>query len=196
MAWLDNTQGLIEPEEGRQLAHLAARVHPATAIVEVGSHTGLSSCWLAAGSRSGYGVQVFCVDPWGAPRPGSKDDPWELGPEGVLERFRDNIAGVTQWTERESYWDLVTPLRTTSVAASSIWLKSIGLLFVDAIHEEDAVLADWAAWKRHVAPGSWVAFHDYGDSYPGCKRAIEKIAVSEDWRDISVTGSLWTARRP
>lgn len=194
MQWLDNTQGLIEPDEGRRLAELASHVHPSTAIVEVGSHTGLSSCWLAAGSRVGYGVQVFCIDPWGDPRPGSLDDPWGLGAEGVLNRFKDNVAGVTQEVDRESYWDLVTPLRMASIDAAWIWVKPVGLLFVDAIHEEDAVLEDWAVWKAHLAPGSWAAFHDFGPSYPGCKRAIEKIAVSEDWSDVSVIGSLWSAR--
>lgn len=196
MAWLDNTQGLIEPDEGRRLAELAAHVHPNTAIVELGSHTGLSSCWLAAGSRAGHGAPVFCIDPWGEPRPGSLDDPWNLGAEGVLARFRSNISGVTQEVENDSYWDIVHPLRATSLEVAKLWLKPVGLLFVDAIHEEQPVLDDWDAWRRHLGMGSWVAFHDYGDSYPGCKRAIEKIAVSEDWRDIDVTGSLWTARRP
>lgn len=196
MAWLDNTQGLIEPDEGRRLAELAAHVDPETAIVELGSHTGLSSLWLAAGSRSGEGTHVFCIDPWGEPRPGSLDDPWELGPEGVLERFRSNISGTTQWTERESYWDIVTPLRTTSSEAARMWLKPIGLLFVDAIHEELPVLTDWENWRPHMAPQAWAAFHDFGESYPGCKRAIEKIAADEDWRDVEVTGSLWTARLP
>jgi hypothetical protein len=197
MAWLDNTQGLIEPDEGRQLARLAAIVDDDLAIVEIGSHTGLSSCWLAAGSRSGNGAQVFCIDPWGEPRPGSLDDPWNLGANGVLERFKENILGTTQWTERESYWDLVTPLRTTSSQAARMWIKPVGLLFVDAIHEELPVLTDWESWKRHlVAPGGWVAFHDFDDSYPGCKRAIEKIAADEDWRNIYVTGSLWTAQLP
>ena len=196
MAWLDNTQGLIEPDEGRRLAELARYISEEQAIVELGSHTGLSSCWLAAGSRSGNGASVFCIDPWGEPRPGSMDDPWNLGPSGVLERFKSNISGTTQWTKNESYWDLVTPLRTTSVEASRIWIKTVGLLFVDAIHEEEPVLKDWDAWRPHLDCGSWAAFHDYSDSYPGCKRAIEKIAVSEDWRDVTITGSLWVGRLP
>ena len=49
---------------------------------------------------------------------------------------------------------------------------------------------------RLLSPITWAAFHDFGESYPGCKRAIEKIAASEDWRDVSVTGSLWSAWRP
>jgi hypothetical protein len=196
MAWLDNTQGLTEPEEGRRLAALAATVPTDRAIVEIGSHTGLSSCWLAAGSRSGEQAQVFCIDPWGEPRANSMDDPWGLGADGVLERFKSNISGTTQDLENESYWDLVTPLRMTSIDAAWVWIKPVGLLFVDAIHEEGPVLEDWGSWRQHLAPGAWACFHDYGETYPGCRRAIEKIAVAEDWRDISVTGTLWTARLP
>lgn len=192
-AWLDNTQGLIEPNEGRKLASLAARVPGELAIVEIGSHTGLSSCWLAAGSRAGYGAHVTCVDPYPEPRPDSLDDPWELGPEGVLERFKSNIAGTTQDVWRPSYWPSVTLLRTTSEQAAAMWVKPIGLLFVDAIHTEAAVLADWAAWSPHVV--GIAAFHDYGDGYPGCRRGIDRIAASEDWAELDVTGTLWSARR-
>jgi predicted O-methyltransferase YrrM len=49
--WLENTQGLVEVEEVEKLAELASQVTANHAIVEVGSHTGLSSCWMAAGSR-------------------------------------------------------------------------------------------------------------------------------------------------
>lgn len=65
--WLENTQGLVEVEEGEKLAELASQVTANHAIVEVGSHTGLSSCWIAAGSRDGNGAHITCIDPWGEP---------------------------------------------------------------------------------------------------------------------------------
>lgn len=195
MAWLDNTQGLIEPDEGRRLAALASWVPRNQSIVEVGSHTGLSTCWLAAGSRAGNGAHIIAVDPWPPPRPNSQDDPWELGPEGVLDRFRSNIAGTTQEVPREDYGDLVTAVRIRSEELAACWVKPIGLLFVDAIHEEAAVKADYVAWEPHVAPDGIVAFHDYGDSYPGCKRGIEWIALTGKWESLGVVGSLWVARR-
>ena len=193
MAWRMTVVG--SDLQGRKLAYLASRVKADLAIVEVGSHTGLSSCWLAAGSRAGYGASVTCVDPWGEPRPDSKDDPWELGAEGVLERFKSNVSGTTQDLANESYWDLITPLRTTSVAASSIWVQPIGLLFIDAIHEEWAVLQDYGSWERFIPPGGFLALHDYGDTYPGCKRAIDTIEALGDFKPLGITGSLWTGER-
>lgn len=195
MAWLDKTQGLIEPEEGRRLAELAAQTPREYAIVEIGSHTGLSTCWMAAGSRDGLGAHITAVDPYPPPRPNSKDDPWELGPEGVLARFMQNVQGTTQDTSREDYRDLITLLRTTSEDAARIWTKGIALLFVDAIHEEAAVKADYTAWMPHVVTGGFLAFHDYGDSYPGCKAAIDWIATQPDLVPLDVTGTLWVGRK-
>lgn len=67
---LEDTQGLVEVEEGEKLAELASQVTAKHAIVEVGPHTSLSSCWMAAGSRDGNGAHITCLDPWGEPRPG------------------------------------------------------------------------------------------------------------------------------
>lgn len=189
--WLRNTQGLVEDEEGDWLSQLAARVPRELAIVEVGSHTGLSTCWMAGGAMYGNGAHVIAIDPWPPPRPNSEDDPWDLGPEGVLQRFKDNVAGITQDVPRTDYGSHVTALRLPSEEASRIFVKDIGMLFIDAIHEEWAVLADWAAWKSHVVRGGTVAFHDYGESYPGCKRAIDTIHRSNEVSHLGIIGSLW-----
>lgn len=194
--WLENTQGLIEVDEGERLALLAQGVPASQAIVEIGSHTGLSSCWLAAGSRDGNGAHITCVDPWGEPRPDSLDDPWGLGADGVLERFLSNVAGTTQEVANEDYGDLITPLRTTSKAAAKMWVQPIGLLFVDAIHEGPAVKADWKAWSKHLAPGALACFHDYGDTYPGVREAIDAIIPTRAWTWVDITGSLWQGRLP
>lgn len=194
-AWLENTQGLIVAEEGQALAELASKVPATQAIVEIGSHTGLSSCWLAAGSREGNGAHITCVDPWGPPRPKSRDDPFDLGGDGALERFQSNVAGTTQDVDREDYGDLITPLRARSVDAARMWVQPIGLLFIDAIHERWAVLQDYEAWHSHIAAGGVLAMHDYGQSYPGCKAAIDEIAATSAWRQTDLVGSLWVGRR-
>lgn len=194
-AWLENTHGLIEAEEGVRLAELAADVPAAEAIVEIGSHTGLSACWMAAGSRDGFGAHITCIDPWGEPRPNSLDDPFDLGAEGVLARFMSNVAGTTQEVPREDYSDLITPLRVRSVRAAMMWVQPIGLLFIDAIHERWAVDQDYRAWEPHIAKDGVLALHDYGDSYPGCKAAIEGIEANGGWVRTDLVGSLWVGVR-
>lgn len=195
--WLEKTQGLVEVSEGEALAQIAKYMPAHQAIVELGSHTGLSTCWLAAGSREGNRAHIYAIDPWPEPRPGSQDDPWNLGADGVFERFKTNIAGTTQDVFNDDYRDLVTALRTTSEKAAAIWTHEIALLFVDAIHEEWAIKQDWAAWQRHLAPGAWVCFHDYGgESYPGVTLAIDEVVrPSREWHSTDFTApSLWVGQ--
>jgi hypothetical protein len=203
-AWLANTHGLIEVVEGEHLAMLAAKVPASEAIVEIGTHTGLSTCWMAAGATRGGGAHIFAIDPWPAPRPPSphyNDDPWGLGPEGVLERFRSNVAGTTQEVPGEDYRAAITAIRATSQEMASRWLKPIGLLFIDAIHTYDEVFADYRAWSPHVAPGGWIALNDYWDdpdrTWPGdTARVIDDVIVpSGNWGEGEVVWNTWVARR-
>lgn len=180
--------GLVQVGEGFRLRRLAASIPADEAIVEIGSHTGLSTCWLA-GQASAH---VTAIDPWGDPRPGSEDDPFGLGRgDAVLEAFLANV-------EAERYGSRITALRTTSVEAARIWTKSIGLLFVDAVHEYDAVRDDIVAWLPFLGRGAWIAFHDWTDDpehpYAGVKRAIDDH-LGPGWQPAAVVGNLWSARR-
>lgn len=203
-AWLANTQGLIEVEEGERLAELAAMVPRNQAIVEIGTHTGLSACWMAAGSLRGRRAHIVCIDPWPEPRPPSdayNDDPWNLGADGVLERFRMNVAGTTQDLPNEDYGEIITPIRATSQEMATRWVKPIGLLFIDAIHTFEAVKADYEAWSPHVAPGGWIALNDYWANtqrtWLGGPAFVvhEIIEPSEEWGPGEVVWNTWIAQK-
>jgi hypothetical protein len=181
--------GLIEPEQGLRLADLASTVPSWAAIVEVGSHTGLSTCDLGHGST---GAHVFAVDPWAAPRPGSRDDPFGLGTgRAVYDVFAGNLTA-------EGLWPVVTPLASTSAEVAAIWRAPVGLLFIDAIHTEEAVRADLAAWLPHLIDTGWVALHDYDTDpthdYYGVSVVADGMAA-DGWQVAPRVGSLWTAHR-
>lgn len=186
--------GLVEPEQGEALARHARRVLPTQAIVEIGSHTGLSTCWMAEGSRRGSGAHVFAVDPWPMPRPGSRDDPFELQTgDAVLDVFQRNIAS-------HGHGSIVTPLRGTSLDIARVWIQPVGLLFVDAVHDYEGVRSDYLHWQRHIAIGGVIAFHDWDTNpeheYYGVHVAIEEfVAHSPEWEPLEPVGSLWMARR-
>lgn len=190
--------GLVKPSEGHRLATLAREVTPDRAIVEIGSHTGLSTCWMAAASRRGRGAHVTAVDPWADPRAdpgeGCNDDPFGLGTgQSVYERFAQNVSA-------EGLDGRITPLRTTSLVAAHLWVQPVGLLFIDAIHEYEHVKSDYLHWQGHIAVGGWLAFHDYTTdpthAYYGVARAIEEfVTPSCQWSEPIVTEYLWTARR-
>lgn len=185
---LASVRGLISPAEARRLADLAERA-PTYSVVEIGSHTGLSTLWLASYSSS----RVFAVDPWLDPRPGSRDDPFALETgDAVLAEFLENV-------DRFGLGSRIVPLRTTSLELATTWLAPIGLLFVDAIHTEDAVRADLDAWLPFVVPGGYVALHDYDSNpdgeYHGVAIVADELATSPSWSLEPLVDSLWTARR-
>lgn len=189
---LANTRGLIGEAEGERLAEFAALVHPDRAIVEIGSHTGLSTMWIAAAAAA----HVFAVDPWADPRPPGPDhtdDPFELGTgDAVLAEFDHNL-------DRFGFRDRITPLRAPSAVVAALWVQPIGLLFIDAIHTYEGVRDDLRAWIPHVAPSGILAVHDYGDSYPGVRQAVDEIGSargrSAGWIVHTQVESLWAAFR-
>ena len=185
-ARLGRMQGLIEVSQGHRLAELAAAVPPWAAIVEIGSHTGLSTCWMGHAAQA----HVFAVDPWPPPRPGSSDDPFGLG-DRVYERFSANLTA-------ERLWPRVTPLAGASLDVARIWRAPIGLLFIDAVHTEEAVRADVEAWLPHLIDVGWLALHDYDSNpehpYYGVSVVADEL-VRSGWRPAPLMGSLWTATR-
>lgn len=181
------------PEEGQHLARLAKGVPPERAIVEIGSHTGLSTLWMAGSARA----HITAVDPWPEPRPdpgeGCDDDPFRLGSgDAVFARFCANVAA-------EGMWGRITPLRTTSAVAAQVWCQPIGLLFVDAVHEYEHVRSDYLHWQAHIPVGGWLAFHDYTEDpthpYHGVARAIRDVIPADQWSAPTIVRNTWSARR-
>ena len=111
--------------------------------------------------------------------------------DAVLATFLRNI-------EREGVANGVTALRTTSAEAARIWTQPVGLLFVDAVHEYEHVVADYRHWQRHIPSGGWIAFHDYTEDkehpFHDVARAIRHV-IGDDWEPPIIVENLWTARR-
>jgi hypothetical protein len=210
-AWIENVQGLCDPEEGEWLANRAAEVPHSQAIVEIGTHTGQSTLWMAAGSIHGNQARVYAVDPW--PDPGytpegqGNDDPFDLKTgEAVHRRFVANIRGQSQDMPNRSYEELVWEMRMPSLEAAKVWGRAeypqaIGLLFIDAIHTFEGVKADVDAWQEYVAPGGWLALNDYwldpdrtqlnGAAFV----AKELLEPSRIWVDTRVVWNTWVGKR-
>ena len=195
--------GLIEVVEGERLYETAKAVSKSNAIVEIGSHRGLSSCWLASGSMEGLNARVTCVDTWPAYDPVNLQSPdstvgWQE--EGALEQHVFNIKSI-------GAEHMVTRLRMTAVEAAASWTEPIEFLFHDAEHAGDAVARDYLAWLPFLIDGAWVAVHDYNDSKwdkktKSWKRigthisAVDRPILSGgQWTDVEVVGNMWIGRR-
>ena len=189
--------GLIQPVEGEFLAELAAKVPADRTIVEIGAHTGLSTCWLGNGAREGNGAHVITVDPWLDPDPALLPfaDPFEFGTgDAVLARCMDNLAS-------EDLLDTVTVIRATSLEVASWWVNPVGMVWIDALHDYEPACADARAWAPKVQPGGYLVFHDYWADpqmtvRQGVAGAIDDVVVPMGcYTDVTMTWNTWSACR-
>jgi predicted O-methyltransferase YrrM len=173
----DRTPGYLHPLEGRFLYWLARSVPPHGTAVEIGSFTGKSSCFLAAGLTAGS--HLTCVDTWV-----NDAMPYDQRVD-VMDQFLANTA---------AYRDRIEPLRGTSVDVAATWDRPIDLLFIDGDHPYAGCAADVRAWLPFLRWGGWIAFHD--STTPGVRQAIaEHFPQTRTSRSVRIWSILAT-RKP
>lgn len=188
---LSNAKALMQEVETRALYGFAAEVPSNQAIVEVGSWAGGSAAWLCAGSNRGNRAHVTCVDIWTDwIDPPPEQDPW---------RGADAFGRFSELVD----WSITTALHGPSLDAAKLWVKPIGLLFIDALHTYEGCRDDYLAWSGHVPSGGVLAIHDYmqpprGECWwtEGPTQAVDEIVVGSGlWTSVEVIGAMWVARR-
>jgi hypothetical protein len=168
---LDEVQGLITPDVGAALRHLASKVPADQAIVELGSYKGMSTAHLATGAKEGHGAHVWAIDPWDLP--GNVYGKHGYSAPIVRDEFERQLRGLRLWSK-------VTPLRAFSTEAAATWTGPVvGLLYIDADHAEASVRADIQAWTPHLSPDATVAFDDLDTPRnPGVRVVVEELAAA------------------
>jgi predicted O-methyltransferase YrrM len=176
---IQTIDGWLTEGQARMLYDSARAVSPGETIVEIGSHRGRSTVLLAEAKPGSVGL--LAVDPYGDPRWG--------GGEDSLEIFRANLA-------RHHVDDRVRLARQLGSEAGQAWTGApVGLLFVDGAHDYTSVIADLAAWRRHLSPTATVLMHDVYSS-PGVTRAAFRYMFgSRAFRYADSSRSLARFRR-
>lgn len=155
--------GLIENPCRDRLIDEAEQVPADLAIVELGSFKGRSTGHLVLGSQRGNGAPVHAFDPW------------EEG-EQVSDDYLASAPTVREYREpstREAFEahmiltgcaEFVTVHQSTGVDGAKNWDgPKVGLLWHDALHDYDSVLADLKAWLPHMAKDATIILHDTDD---------------------------------
>lgn len=71
----------------------------------------------------------------------------------------------------------------------AVWPYPVDAVFIDGAHDYAGCQEDYRAWWRHVRPGGWVAFHDYGAvMLPTVKQAVDDLAIT--WEQIARVDTL------
>ena len=161
--------GFMEKGELAALGELALGRH---AVAEIGCWKGLSTKVLSACVDG----TVYAVDHWqGTPgeRGSFHKEAVKLGPKGLLEVFRRNLSS-------EITAGRVVPVMAESGAAVDIVRaalegRPLDMVFIDADHTYEAVKRDIQLWSPLIAPGGLISGHDYGEEWPGVKRAVDEL---------------------
>ncbi len=153
-------------EELKALYNLGLNAPQGSVALEIGSHLGASSCYLAAGLSQVNG-QLFCVDTWNN----------ETMPEGTQDtwaEFQKNTAGVKQY---------IVPIRKRSDQISKSDLKlPLNLVFIDGDHSYSGVKQDFDRVQNWLAKDGIIAFHDFGNpDYEGVSRVVGEALTSGKW---------------
>lgn len=190
-------EGLIEPFEGRVLTSLAeASEH---SIVEIGSHKGKSTAYLAVGAQqSPHKPVVYAIDVW---RRFAEYYPHKKGSifndSSIYDTWRDQMT-------RAGVLDTVVPIEASSADARKSFDDGhdnrIGVLFIDAGHDYTNARRDYDLWSPLVVSGGVVAFHDYGNPrWPeGVTRVVDEtinFAARGEYTDFKTKGTLaWATK--
>lgn len=166
-----SVHGFINEHAGALLYQFARFIAPVPTVVELGSWRGRSTIWLAAGILDRGKGHVHAVDTWqGTPHePEHQSLLAEYGPDDLFNEFWGNIMGA-------GLADQVEPVRSPTVEAARAWPgdRQIGLLFIDAGHNYEAVRRDFEFWSPFVAPGGYIVFDDVPD-WQGPTRLITEL---------------------
>jgi len=137
---------LAEADALYDLASRVAERSPDLVAVDIGTWQGLTAAAMALA-----GLTVYTVDPY------------EQAQERDLEVPMGSPTVALDTWDKLGVIDVVHPHIGFSVDLAGRWDRGpvVGLLFVDGSHFADAVEADVRAWRPHMAPGAFMAFHDY-----------------------------------
>ncbi|ORA77197.1 hypothetical protein BST28_18950 [Mycolicibacter kumamotonensis] len=136
----------------------------------------------AARTRHIYGVDAWGLEGSYASKSESASKYGGLDTMAIAERAVDGL-GV----------ELVRGFSTEVAAAYDG--PPIALLYIDAEHTYDAVTADFAAWRPHLADGAHICFDDYTETFPGVKRAVDEIITTDGLAAVEVHGGRLAVTR-
>ena len=177
-------EGWLSDPEAELLMGIAIRAcqeaSEAPVLVEIGSYHGKATVLLASI------VQAFCpaarvvaIDPHDG-RLGAVDQGLHVRPPS-LTPFQNNLAKAAVADVVE-----IRQSRTDEVA----WQTPIALLLIDGLHDYPNVARDFWHFADHLCPGSYVAFHDYAEYYPGVKAFVRELLTAGAYRKIECAETL------
>ena len=190
--------GLIPPRtmhsdaEAETLARLA---RGSRRVVELGVYEGSSALVLLHAMPAGS--ELVLIDPYTA------DTRWAALPQGVWANATATRLAVAR-ARRRGRASVRWILERSQDVGRSWDGGSVDLVFIDGDHSYEGCRQDWEAWRRHVPPGGFVAFHDAragrpgGHGAPGPTRIVDETfrqTPADGWTLVDELDALVVVRR-
>jgi len=150
---------------------------PRGVYVEIGSFLGRSSVIIGEEVKR-HGGKLFCIDVWNSGKwQGIAKEIGEAArkyPKRPVDSYQQFLANI----KRFGLTDTIVPMMMCSDEAFKTWKLPIRFIFIDGCHEYAFVKKD-ALWKRFVAVGGVMVFHDYHSSWPGVVEAVNEVVRTD-----------------
>jgi|GEM_PF-2562886 len=174
-------EGWLSPEEQRLLAQIAVAAAPlGPDYLEVGSYCGKSTVVIATALRDAGARRIlYAVDPHGNFPEGRHETSLPILEENLRSR------GLEPWVR-------IVQARSTDVRVDGEY----ALVFIDGDHSYESVAADVAHFRDAIAPGGFLAFHDYSRYWPGVRTVVQRVLAEGAFDFVSNRGGLIVFRRP
>lgn len=157
---------LIASARPRELHALVEAAGAAKRVVELGTGT----AWTA--------IALALAD---ANRTVTSYDPWQF------EQRQRYLAMIPEGARRRI--DLRQARGEESPSG-----PPVDLLFIDIGDHAQALTVDaYNAWRPFLRPGGVVAFHDYGDAWPGVRAAVEELGLTGAVSGVLFVSTVSTA---
>lgn len=178
--YADSVEGFFDAGDFEYYKKVVAQAESGQHFVEVGSYKGRSSAYMAVEiALSGKQIKFDCVDTWEGSEEHQAGELFEDA-DVVNRRLYDVFL-----KNMEPVKDYYRPVRATSLDASQLYLdNSLDMVFIDAAHDYENVLADIKAWAPKVKSGGIISGHDW--HHPPIKQA-----VAETLGEVNSIGSCW-----
>jgi len=135
-------------------------------MAEVGCFRGESASYFARKAK-----KIFCVDPWQ-----DYTEKLDGGPGVTLTNMAEAEAAFDRVVAR--FPNVIEKKKGTSIEMAKTFADhSLDMVYIDANHEHDAVVADLAAWLPKVKSNGIIAGHDYDYTDANGKRSGVEKAV-------------------
>jgi len=179
---LDRASSIHGWMSGPELQFLAETASKCKFIAEAGSYKGRSTRALADNTE---GI-VFAVDPWdGKYQVYGKRD---YGDEAFLSFHQNGNNEIYS----EFYMNLYDHIQNKKVIINRMNFTEFkspvkfDFIFIDAIHEYEALKQDIAHALTMIKHGGIIGGHDYMSAWPGVPKAVDEI-----FPEISKVETIW-----